>query len=321
VQFRLRDPLVAVRGDSFLIRQTSPMVTLGGGIIVAESYRRLSRGRKGAVELARAKLEALNDPPAYLGVLLLERKERPLPGGEVVLALRCPAEEAARALAQLKERGDAIELGRGRWIHREVFERCRGQLLECLEKFHARHRLRASCEVLDLAREAGMERPLLEGMLKELEVRGEIEAHGGGRVSLKGFVPRLEADETATRGKLRERLEGAGLTPPSVADLVEELGAPQETVAALLRLMVEQGELKRAGEIHFATSQVNRALETLRSVAREAGGEILVPRLRDAMGTTRKYLIPLLEYFDSHGLTVRRGERRFFVEQASESSG
>ena len=321
VQFRLRDPLVAVRGDPFLIRQTSPMITLGGGTIVAESIRRMARGRKEAIESVRAKLGAIADPPAYLSRLLLERQEQAMLGSEIPVVLKCRADEAARLLNLLRERGEAVELVRGRWIHRQVFAACRERLLAGLERFHAENRLRASCEVLALRREAGMEGPLLEGMLKQLEASGHISSHGGGRVALAGFAPRLEPQESALLERLGETLELAGLTPPSLADLVQEAGAPKEMVEALLRLMVDQGMLKRTGEIYFATSQVERALQIVKTVAREAGGEILVPKLRDAMGTTRKFLIPLLEHFDSNGLTVRRGERRFFVEQAAESSG
>ncbi|MFH0944967.1 MAG: SelB C-terminal domain-containing protein, partial [Planctomycetota bacterium] len=299
----------------------SPMITLGGGTIVAESIRRLGRGRKDAIDAVRAKLGALRDLPAYLSLLLLERQAQPMQGSDIPIALKCPAEEAARLLDLLRDRGEAVELGRGRWIHRVVFDAGQERLVACLEQFHAENRLRASCEVLELRKRTGMEGPLLEGLLKRLEASGRIAAHRGGRVALAGFEPQLDSQETAVRERLGERLESAGLTPPSLADLVQECGVPKETVEALLRLMVEQGELKRTGEIHFAASQVERALGILKTVAREAGGEILVPKLRDAMGTTRKYLIPLLEHFDSSGLTVRRGERRFFVEQASESAG
>ena len=321
VQFRLRDPLVGVRGDAFLIRQTSPMVTLGGGTIVAESSRRLARGRAEAVESVRTKLGLINDPPAYLERILLERGGRPTSAGELAALLKCQPEEAATIHEELLASGAVIALGRGRMAHRTAVEAGQELLLACLRRFHDQNALRTYCDVLNLRQDTQLEGVLFEGVLKRLIADGTVVSPGGGQVGLAGAEPRLSPEEQSARTQLAEIFKREGLTPPSIDALVQQTGAAEALVEALLVLLAEQGVLRRTGELCFHAEEVERALEIVRQVARECDGEIVVPKLRDALGTTRKFLIPLLEHFDSSGRTVRRGERRYYVERADEAAG
>lgn len=320
VQFRLRDPLVGVRGDAFLIRQVSPMVTLGGGTIVAESSRRLARGRPEAVESVRAKLSLIDDLPAYLERLLLERGGRPSQSQELAGLLKCPEAEAALALEGLLSTGAVAALDRGRIVHTSAFEAGRQAVLSSLSRFHEEHPLRAYCDVLFLRQAARLDPVLFDGVLKSLLSDGQIVSPGRGRVGLKDARPKLSPAEEQSLSQLAEIYAGAGWMPPAPGDLVERTGLPQAKLSELLELLAERGDLRKVGDHFFQTEQVDRALEILKQVARESGGEIVVPRLRDALQTTRKYLIPLLEYFDSSGRTVRRGERRYYVEQVGKET-
>ena len=118
----------------------------------------------------------------------------------------------------------------------------------------------------------------------------------------------LGPELAAARERVLESLQQGGATPPAVDDELTGLDAKQ--TASLLEMMRASGEVVLVGEHAFHASALEGLVETLQRHAAEREGEIHIPTLRDDLGTTRKYLIPLLEHFDATGLTVRHGDRR-----------
>ncbi|MBI4881086.1 MAG: selenocysteine-specific translation elongation factor [Planctomycetes bacterium] len=320
VQFRLREAVVATRGDRFLVRQPTPAVTLGGGIIVSESERRLPRLREASVAAVQAKVAALDDIGAFLERLVLERGLRCATRREAPGLVKRHVAEAQEIVAGLLTAGRLVAVGRDRLMHREVFAGVCAALRDALRRFHDANPLRAYADGLALRTELRLQEDIFDAAARALADSSEVVAHKGARIGLAGAGPRLSPQEEAARERIRARLHEAGLSPPSAEELAAELGLDAATVQALLVLLVEQEHAFRARDIFFDAGRKQDLLEVLRRVAAENKGEILVPRVRDLLGTTRKYLIPLLEYLDSHGHTVRRGERRFFVERPAESA-
>jgi selenocysteine-specific elongation factor len=116
------------------------------------------------------------------------------------------------------------------------------------------------------------------------------------------------------RDRILETLQAAGAEPPSVAELEAECGA---NTRALLRLLEREGAVVQVeGERYYATRALDALIGTLRA-ATTPGRPYTPAELRDALGLSRKYLIPLLEYWDRAGITERRGSERF-IAPASE---
>jgi selenocysteine-specific elongation factor len=130
-----------------------------------------------------------------------------------------------------------------------------------------------------------------------------------GRVARDGTLLRLPDHALSTAGRddadrLVHRVEAAGATPPTVRDLAEAGFA-----AELIRAVCAEGRLVRVSpDVVFAPALVERAEELLRTGARPPG--ITISAFRERLGTTRKYALPLLEYFDSRGVTRRVGDVR-----------
>jgi selenocysteine-specific elongation factor len=118
----------------------------------------------------------------------------------------------------------------------------------------------------------------------------------------------LSAGQRQAREDVLSTLASGGATPPAIDETLTAL-PPRET-GALLDMMREAGEIVSVGGTFFHADAVNRMREILVRHGTARAGEISIPELRDELGTTRKFLIPLLEHFDAEGLTARRGERR-----------
>jgi selenocysteine-specific elongation factor len=120
----------------------------------------------------------------------------------------------------------------------------------------------------------------------------------GPAVALTGRVAELGSDEEARWSELRARIS-SDLATPSVQDL--------DIDPELLHFVIRRGDLVRiSNELVYLPEQLEQIIETMRSMA----GEFSVAEFRDATGLSRKYAVPLLEWADKEGLTVRRGDTR-----------
>ena len=99
------------------------------------------------------------------------------------------------------------------------------------------------------------------------------------------------------------------LQPPLPAEIAGALGMQEKAVLELCELCSDRGEAKRVKDFYVAAEHLDAARQAIVQNC-EANGELVIPALRDALGTSRKYLIPLLESFDAEGLTLRQGGRR-----------
>jgi selenocysteine-specific elongation factor len=144
-----------------------------------------------------------------------------------------------------------------------------------------------------------------EAVLDELRGTGRIRWLDGV-VALAGFAPRVEGGD-AEIDRLVQRLESASLTPPSLPELERETG--RRDVAAMLRLAAASGRVEPVERDRYYTrGALDRFVAALEDEGRQ--GDIVPSTLRQRLGISRKYLIPLLEWADGKGITVRIGDTR-----------
>jgi selenocysteine-specific elongation factor len=141
--------------------------------------------------------------------------------------------------------------------------------------------------------------PAVEAVLADL-VKGGKMRRLEGLVALAGFAPRAEGGDEAVNELVR-LLEEAGLTPPSVPELANRTG--RRDAAAMLRLAAAAGKVEAVErDRYYARAALDRFVQTIRETGPE---EVVVPsQLRERLGITRKYLIPLLEWADLKGVTA-----------------
>jgi selenocysteine-specific elongation factor len=285
-QIRLEGPLPCLPGDRFIVRRTSPMETLGGGVVVDPwaPKMRVKRRLAHAEEVARL----------YGGdaVVWLER------AGEDGLTA---AERGARTPEQV-----GVELGQ-RWIAPRIVARLEGALLEAIASFHNEQPLALGAHRRELRR--GRLAHLLEGVFDDLVDRlaaiSAVELHGP-LVCRTGFHVDLTPDQAAERERLVTTISSAGVTGISPSDLHAQ--HPGAEVAALLRLIEAADEAVQVPKLGW----LSRGTAT--KVQQDLAGwfvehdQLTPPQFKDLFGLTRKSAIPLLEWLDKQRFLVRTSD-------------
>jgi selenocysteine-specific elongation factor len=310
-QIRLEEELVCAPGDRFVLRLASPSITLGGGTILEESRHRLKRFKEFVIaELERQEL-SLDSPGALLETTLARAGIALSPASTLAQTIKRPVDEAAAELEALRARGVAVALGSPpAWMHAEHLSRALDRVRDAVARWFADNPHRQVIETLELKRATAWEAPLLAAVLDEAHRRGELSLEPGGHVRARGRKVELDPATAEQRARVLEAFESAGFSPPSAAELAARVALPEKRVGALIQMLVDEGSVRSIGkELFMASAAVERAREAvIRNCT--AHGHLEIPQLRDELGTSRKYLIPLLEHFDAKGVTTRLGANR-----------
>ena len=307
----LESPIVAAVGDPIVLRAYSPVETIGGGRVLALGGRRLrgearERRRTGLAALAAARPEA-----RLAGALELADTAGV---AEAALPMATGLGEVELGAAGLV--AGRIEAHGGRWYAVSARERVMARVVAALEAHHAREPLQPGMP-LETARQAARPAPgpLVEAAIEELERAGEVERRGtalaraGHRVVLEPTDARLVERTLARYGE-------AGLEPPDTEALAAELGIVGTRLRELLAHLEREGRvIKLASDWYADADALARAERML--VERLGGVEdgADTGAFKEMFGVTRKYLIPILEYFDRSGVTRREGNRRVLARR------
>ena len=284
-QLVLSKALPLARGDRFVLRDAGPSLTVGGGIVLDPHPSAARRNDARDVEL-------------------LEQMRGPADAALVALVSHEGALDAGVAL----ERTGAVEIPSDVEVLGStlVSPARRAELDATLERtlrdFHAgeplaagipREELRAALGLaaLGLAPEAFADLLNSNGSVREAE----------GRVALGEHRAAAEVERSEAGAKLVSELDAAGFQPP----LERELGAD----AALVRALITAGALVRIGDFLLTRERAAEARAAVRARISD-GGPVTVADIRDLLGTSRKYAVPLCEWLDATGATVRRGDER-----------
>jgi selenocysteine-specific elongation factor len=310
VQLRLDHPLVCGAGDRFLLRLASPMITLGGGLVLEESEHRLKRFKGYVLDKLSARREHVESPRELLEEHLRHHHEAWQGLEELAVHIKREPREVRVLLEELAAEKHVHLLGNNRWIHVDRLEQALSRMRAALEGWFDAHPLRGRMDLRDLRAATPFEPTLLSALVTVAGERGWLVAEAGGSLRLAGRAPALDEETRRASEACLASLKGAGFKPPTSLELAGEFGLSPERVSSLLELLADQGEIVRVGgELYLARGPLEEARAAVIANCGEHG-HLEIPALRDRLGTTRKFLIPLLEHFDSEGLTIRQGGHR-----------
>jgi selenocysteine-specific elongation factor len=318
-QLRLSDPGVFMPRERFIIRQFSPVTTIGGGSILHNQPARHRFGDPTVVPL----LEALEkgDAQVRLEWLVRQAGEAALP--ELVSRTGWhPAEvlRVARALAtanQLLPLGQPPEL----FVPLEHFRELAKRVVEQLEKFHAENPLLAGLPKEDLRSRTGArssphpEPPsnlLFNALLQALAAQGRIDVLGE-TVRLAGRRIQLTPEEQAAKEQISVAFEKKGLAVPSAAEVLARLSIDRSRAEKLLQILLRENVLVKVSEDLIFHRSALRQLKELLARRKAQSNRINVALFKEITGLSRKYAIPLLEYLDRERVTRREGDERIIL--------
>ncbi len=299
-ELRLQRPLVLARADRVLLRSYSPVTTIGGASVV-EIHRHHRRREPGLIDQLTRLAKA---DPVDLARRRIEEAAAPV-------AFETLAHEADIPVAVLREAlaGDADVLvleGRmalARRAAERTSEAVKGQVLE----FQAAHPLRP-----------GLPRETLKPLARDWDPRIWAQFLGGQEglvvegdsVHTRGFAPHASPMQLRAEETVAARLEAAGLSPPPIETLVAEAGVGETDAGDFLAWLAGRGRVTRIDEhLYVSAAAFDEAITRVReALARE--GPLGTSSLREVLGVSRKYAVPLLERMDQLRVTRRMGDTR-----------
>ena len=300
VQLLLVKPVNLIKGDLFIIRQLSPSCTLGGGEVLDPYPPRHKRFAQDVI----AALDTLERGSPDDVVLQAIRQREPCTREAITSVLPHTAEEIDEILARLLGAEQAIDLGRffysaAGWV--EVTERT----TSLLQEFHRSFPLRNGRGKEEVRRSLGLDSRTFGQIVQRL-CADEVVAEEEGALRLFEFKIALSPAHEDTAMKLLDLLERAPLAPPSLSAIRETLAVDDD----LLQVLAAEGRVVQVEpDLVYSRRAYQQAVAKVRAfLARE--GRATVSQVRDVFGTSRKYVLPLLEQMDRDNVTQRDGDER-----------
>jgi selenocysteine-specific elongation factor len=311
---RLQDAVLLLPGDRFIVRQFSPVSTIGGGEVLDCLARRPTvrdSGRPALLEIMeRGKRDDVLVAMADRAVMGL--------GFDEIVARTAWFEKEVREVAQRPNIAEKIKIVSSEpliLLGRKAFDEVRRKIGERVERFHKENLLSPGIAREDLRASLGRRvreetfRTALEELAaeKKLDLQGELVKRAGSEIS-------LQPEEVKAKGEIEKAFADAGLAVPSVKEVLAKLSVEAKRAEKLLQILLREKNLVRVSlELIFHRDALAHLKDRLATYKKAKGERISVPGFKDLTGISRKYAIPLLEYLDRERVTRRAGDERVIL--------
>lgn len=311
VQLRLKSPVLLLPGDNFIVRSYSPQITIGGGTVIDPAPPRRRRRSAQALEL----LHTLDEGEAGDKLLLLVQ-ESLLSGltlEELIIRSGLSEKRIEAPLAGLLSKGLIVQAVRKPriFLAQEAFATLKTLLITGLEKYVQDNPLKAGIGKEELKAQIPKRSDVrfFEAVLGSLEKEKKVNVDRD-LIKIPGHRASAAVDQAAVLAKLEGALQQAGNEPPSIKVLGDLVRCNEKVVLEhLILLDREDRAVKINADLFYAPQPLQTIQERLVAYLKEQE-EITPPQFRELTGLSRKYMIPLLGYFDQEKITLRIGDKR-----------
>lgn len=311
---KLQDDVLVLPGDRFIVRQFSPVVTIGGGTVLDPLARRPMLRDAGRTVFLET-LERGNHEE-----ILAAMTERALLGlgqEEIVARTAWTEKEIASALEKVSRTGitKTVSAEPLVLVSGKLFEEAGRKIAEKVEKFQKENPLLPGIAREDLRASLGKRvrpetfRAALENLAaqKKLDVQGELVKKAGSEIA-------LQPEELKAKEQIEAAFASASLSVPSVKEVLAKLPVETNRAEKLLQILLREKSLVRVTtELIFHRDALAQLKGQLSAYKKSKGDRLTIPVFKELTGITRKYAIPLLEYLDRERVTRRAGDERVIL--------
>ena len=307
-QVRLASPALLLPGDRFIVRQFSPVVTIGGGVVLdAAPIVRKKKINAGAL------LETFNGQNA--ATILHARVARRGRDGATMASLTSetgwPKKVIEVHLAEMVRRNEIIRVGE-HLIDSSAFDAAKQSAMETITTFHTKNPLVQGIGREQLREQVGVPEAVFAFLLESLASNKRLEVAGELRpIAWTGIV--MKDEEAESRKIIEAAFESAGLKVPFLQDVLAGLKVDKARAQKIVTLMLRDKILVKISEDlvfhHTALANLKKRIAAMKATT----PKIDVAQFKDLTGISRKYAIPLLEYLDRERVTRRVGNVREIV--------
>ena len=311
IQLRLESPLVAERKDRYIIRSYSPVTTIGGGVILDPFSERRPRRTKAKVLDALRDLEKeIKESGEDRYFLIQKLKKEEIAGiNRLDMITRLGKDRIQKLLSELIAEEFFVQLDKS-YLTAETFEQWESKVVSFLSDYHKKNSL-----------STGVHRAALKGILPSHLSTREYDAFlerlenknllvDSDRISLKVFEPVPTKEEEKLVNEAESILKSNRFQPPFIKDLAAELKIDLSFAEIILEYMVNKGQIVKINEdMYLHHIFYKEAIEVIKKHFKD-NETITMAQFRDYLESTRKYVQPLLEFFDELKLTRRNDDFR-----------
>ena len=311
VQIRLDSPVTVVKDDRFVIRSYSPIRTIGGGRILNPIPKK-HKGFK--PEIIKGLNGLMNNTPEEVVEYSVDQSgHKGVDYAALRIMTNLPEKQLQTIISALSSKRILICINKDNrlYIHNNTFEKIKNEIFQTLENYHKTNPLKTGMSKEELKTKF----PLIMGsklfnlIVMQMEKKSEIISEDD-TVRLSGYTVSLGTDQAELKKKILEIYKKAGLKPPYFRDIPGQLKIEAQSAKDVLMLLIEEKMIiKTKDDLYFDRDAVDVLKKGLIDFF-TANKELTTPEFKDLAGVSRKYLIPLIEYFDSINFTIRIGDIR-----------
>jgi selenocysteine-specific elongation factor len=310
-QLRLDSAAALVKDDRFVIRSYSPVVTIGGGKVLNPIPPKHKRFKP--VTVAGLKQLSNQPPEAVIAFHIQASDLQGLSFAHLKVMTNMPDRQLESTLQSLLSNKTLIQVDKENriYIHHNCFKTLEDEFQSHLADYHRAHPLKPGMSKEELKTKFP---PFLSSKLFNLTLNQMVKekqiAQEENTVRLTSHTISLGSKQTDVKNKILETYLQAGLQPPYFKELAKSIDADPKRSKDILMHLVNQGDIiKVKADLYFHAATIEKLKQKLVAYL-EARGEINTPQFKDMTGVSRKYVIPLAEYFDSTNVTLRVGDVR-----------
>jgi len=309
VQLRLDRPVSVQQGDRYILRFYSPMETLGGGMVLNPHTR---RHKNATMKESLEDLGILEKGKAEdrLALLISGKGLTGMEETEAIGTIAADKQETTSALASLAQKKTVLRVD-NLYVHTAHLGTLEKKTLDLIKLFHKDNPLKAGLDKEELK---GMLRmrinpKVLNVAIDDLVKKKQL-AVEGSKLKIPGFKAAGGKINDEVKNRIVEAIKKGGTQPPIREELPALFAISEKDAKDLLKLLADEGRTVRITDsLHLDKDVVETIKADLRKHLAEKK-EITMAEFRDLARTSRKFAIPLMEYFDSQKLTQRVGDKR-----------
>jgi selenocysteine-specific elongation factor len=310
VQVRLNESVIAGPGDRFILRGLSPVQTIGGGMIIEAVSKKLKRNQPDVLVDLRERAKAVLTGRDFVEYAIRTAEASAAGESELSVRTKILPKQLKEIIDELAAQEKSIDLGLKLFIHRDTLGQIRQKLLDTVNDYHRQKPESPGLTVEQLHEASGLRKDVFDGLLRLLLAENKL-VEKKNRLALPEHRESFSDDEQKLIESIELLFTERAFNPPVQQEIVGHTKATPDKIQKIIKILIEQQRLVRVDrDLYFHRNAINRAQQILTDYIRQQGGLESV-KFKYLLDTTRKFAIPLLDYFDRIGLTRRAGYTRF----------
>jgi len=311
VQFRLESPVCCIKDDRYVIRSYSPVKTIGGGAILNPASQKHKLFDQDVIQGLENLL--LEDNEQIISFFLSLKGFQGLSFAQLRVMTNIPDKKLAATLQKLLARQAVVQIDKDRqiYVNGAFFDDFKEKLMGKLTAYHAENPLKEGMPTQELkSKFQYIEDPKFFSILFTKLSKENLIVLDKNIVKLSTHEVALQVDQHEVKEKIKKIYQSSGLTPPFFRTICQDLDLDKKNATAVLHMLIdEKAIVKTKDDLYFDARSIETLEQKLVSFLKK-NESITTPDFKDMTQVSRKFVIPLIEYFDSINLTIRVGDTR-----------